>query len=113
MQNWCAEIKIRAERRAGELLQEMDEREERHPGGHFGLHAATQKPTLADLGIDKTQSHRYQTIASLPAPAFEAHIARSNCTVDRLRLHGTIITLARAEHPHLGPNLAKGDFLAK
>jgi uncharacterized protein YceH (UPF0502 family) len=28
MQNWCAEIKIRAERRAGELLQEMD----REPG---------------------------------------------------------------------------------
>jgi hypothetical protein len=24
MQNWCAEIKIRAERRGGELLQDMD-----------------------------------------------------------------------------------------
>ena len=72
MQQQCAEIKIRAERRAGELLAEMalnggDRRSE--------LHDARVK--LADIGIEPTQSHRWQTIAAMPEPQFEAHIAES------------------------------------
>jgi hypothetical protein len=59
MQNWCAKIKIRAERRIGELLREID----KHPGAATRLHDETAlPPKLEDLGIDKTQSHRYQTI---------------------------------------------------
>jgi hypothetical protein len=38
-----------------------------------GVQGATPL-TPADLGIDKTASHRYQTIARLPAPDFETHI---------------------------------------
>lgn len=34
-----------------------------------------QPPTLAELGIHKKQSERWQTIASLPERVFEAHIA--------------------------------------
>jgi hypothetical protein len=34
-------------------------------------------PTLATLGISYDQLHRYQTIASLPAPDFETHLART------------------------------------
>jgi hypothetical protein len=64
LQNYVAEIKIRAERRAGELLQEMEKRD----GGdatRAGLQGATElSPRLEDLGIDKTQSHRYQTIGN-------------------------------------------------
>jgi hypothetical protein len=31
--------------------------------------------TLSDMGLDKFQSHRFQLIASLPEPEFEAEIA--------------------------------------
>lgn len=71
-QNHAAEIKIRAERRAGELLAEM----EKNPGGPVRLQdATTPPPTLADLGVEKTASHRYQAIASIPEEKFEDTIA--------------------------------------
>jgi hypothetical protein len=50
MQNWCAEIKLRAERRAGELLAQMDLR----PGNPQWSHDGTiERPKLDDLGINK------------------------------------------------------------
>ncbi len=72
----ATEIRMRAERRAGELLREMAERNERHDGSNKqnlrGSHAATPVvPKLADLGINKTQSSRWQTLAALDADAFE------------------------------------------
>ena len=33
-------------------------------------------PTYKDLGIEKTQSQRWQKIASIPEPTFEARIVR-------------------------------------
>jgi hypothetical protein len=75
MQNWCAEIKIRAERRAGELLQELD----KHKGGRPPENPSHDQrgfpSTLDDLGISYDQSSRYQTIASLPVVEFETHVA--------------------------------------
>jgi N6-adenosine-specific RNA methylase IME4 len=69
MQNQAAEIKIRAERRAGEMLAEM---EEIHPGGD---QAKLHDVTLPDLGITRIQSHRWQLEASLPEEILEQHIA--------------------------------------
>jgi hypothetical protein len=73
----ATEIRLRAERRAGELLHEMAERGERDPGGHgprVGSQAATQLPTLADLGVTKTQSSRWQQLAALSPYKFERHV---------------------------------------
>jgi hypothetical protein len=56
--------------RAGELLVESKERGERHRGRgdqKTGSQAAT--PKLADLGITKTQSSRWQRLPSLNTPA--------------------------------------------
>jgi protein gp37 len=75
MQQQCAEIKIRAERRAGELLAENPDVS---PG---------KGNTLKPLGIDKMQSHRWQTIAVLPASDFEAQIAET-------KAHGKELTSA-------------------
>jgi len=59
----ATEIRMRAERRAGELLIEMAERKERHSGrGHtrtVGSRAATPRaePKLADLAASTRRSH--------------------------------------------------------
>jgi N6-adenosine-specific RNA methylase IME4 len=75
MQNQAAEIKIRAERRIGEMLGEQ----ELHAGGRpqNRLHDVTGielPPKLCDLGITKMQSHRWQLSASVPEEVLEQHI---------------------------------------
>lgn len=71
MQNWCAEIKIRAERRAGELLKELPKQHGGRPPD-TGLQSVT--PSLKDLGIEKIQSHRWQKLAAIPKKDFNKHI---------------------------------------
>ena len=69
LQNRCAEVKIRSERKGGQMLIGMAERGERHPGGKsIEFHDGTQ---LADLGIDKTKSHRWQLLIRMLAGQFE------------------------------------------
>jgi N6-adenosine-specific RNA methylase IME4 len=74
----ATDIRLRAEIRAGELLAEMAEKKERHSGRgdqKSGSQAAT--PKLADLRITKSQSSRWQRLASLPAKEQEEKIQRT------------------------------------
>ena len=71
IQNRAAEIKLRAERRAGELLQEVD-RERRGGDRRSKSQPATLK--LDSLGINKSQSSRWQQIARIDNAVFEQHI---------------------------------------
>ena len=64
-QGRCAEIKLRAERRAGELLAER----EKNPGQlrrGSTMEPRAKEKTLADDGITKKQSHRWQAVATVP-----------------------------------------------
>ena len=76
MQNQCAQIKIYAERKIGEILSEI----EKNKGGQVE-HKSYRSPevtgrieTLNDLGISKMQSFKYQSIASIPEAIFQNHI---------------------------------------
>jgi hypothetical protein len=73
-----AEIRLRAERRLGEMLRAS----ERAPGGtpyhHNGTGSAAEQvaqPTLAELGIDRKLSSRAQEYAACPAEAFQGALA--------------------------------------
>jgi len=74
MQNGCATIKIRAERRIGEILQDMP----KDKGGNPNLshrEIGSEKPlSYSELGIDKNQAHRWQTIAKMPEEALDNYI---------------------------------------
>jgi len=63
MQNSLAEIKLRAERRAGEILKESEMRGRPKKGD-------TMSP-LKEYGIQKKESSRWQSIANIPEPKFE------------------------------------------
>lgn len=94
MQNDVAEIKLRAERRAGELLGEM----EKHPGAATPLHdGSALPPRLQELGIGTTQSHRWQREASVPEAEFERHVAETKESGRELTSVG-LLRLARAQH---------------
>ena len=72
----ACEIRLRAERRAGELLRE---REKARPGPKPSeLGSATQPNSalsLDDLGISKRQSHTWQRLAEVPQERFEKALA--------------------------------------
>ena len=75
--NRVAEIKLRAERRGGELLTDM----ERAQGQRTDLQTSVQpgpKLTLQaqveDAGLSVTTGKRWQMLAELPAPVFDQHI---------------------------------------
>ena len=61
--HYATEIRLRAEFRAGDLLQEMAANGQRAKGGEKGRREL-QPATLDDLGITKTQSSRWQKKAA-------------------------------------------------
>lgn len=67
------EIRIRAERKAGDLLRDMKESGERadERGSNGGV-VSNDTRTLEDLGITRDQSSKWQQLAEIPEPEFEA-----------------------------------------
>lgn len=78
----ATEIRLRAERRAGELLIEMAESGKRTSSKDTLSRGNTtlprELPKLADLGVSKAQSSRWQALAALPAEVFEDRIAAAD-----------------------------------
>lgn len=106
IQNQCAEIKLRAERRIGERL-----REEVKPGNPQLSHGSTIG--LEELGIDRHDSSRWQAVASLPEKEFEKHIKEVQESNEELTTVG-VIKLARELRGATGkknpPPLPEGKF---
>jgi len=71
----ATEIKVRAERRCGEMLRDM----QKSTGGdaqRTRFQKGTESPpTLADMGIEKHQSSRWQKLAAVPETQFEQAVA--------------------------------------
>lgn len=68
---WATEIKVRAERKAGEMLKQSAEHRERATGRP---EKESKPATLSDLGITRDQSSRWQQVASIPDEHFEAAV---------------------------------------
>jgi len=72
---WATEIRVRAERRAGQMLAEM----EMQNGGHAAKArstGSTELPkTLSELGITKNESSRWQKLAAVSDNKFESAVA--------------------------------------
>lgn len=71
MQNDVAEIKLRAERKLGEMLMAM----EKQSGIRTDL--APRNTVLQGLGIERIQSHRWQREAAVPDEVFESFVAET------------------------------------
>lgn len=67
---YATEIKVRAERRCGELLRVSAERGERatpEKSQRTDLVASCDRvPTLSDMGLTRDESSRYQRLAAMP-----------------------------------------------
>ncbi len=71
----ACEIRLRAERRSGQMIAEMEKHEGGRPLENQSYAATGYPPTLAELGITKDQSSKWQQLAALPQEEFEARLA--------------------------------------
>lgn len=85
-QNYCAEIKIRAERRAGELLKKIP----KESGKRTDLTSSHDDTRLQDLGISRPQSSRWQQMAALPKKEFEQHVEETKAASQELTTASTL-----------------------
>jgi hypothetical protein len=92
MEVWCAEIRLRAERRAGELLKQMAATGERvdAKGSNKGV-AVGDTHTLLGLGITRDESSKWQKLADLSEEEFEAKIQQATSAKD-LGINGFLKT---------------------
>jgi hypothetical protein len=85
----AAEIRIRAERKLGELMaaQRASVGVARPPGANQHEDRVKIKPeapaTLAEAGIDKNLAHRARTLAAVPEQDFEARLGEKRRQEDR------------------------------
>lgn len=79
MVTWATEIKLRAERRTGELLRETAASERRQTQGRPEKTSSRGDvfPKLEDLGISRNQSSDWQKLAAIPEGEFEKRLANA------------------------------------
>lgn len=95
MQNAIAEIKLRAERRAAELLAELPRGRAGRPGRNSSQPATNFEDALRELEIPRSTAYRWQAEATVPEDVFEQYIAEVKAEGQELTSAG-LLTLAKA-----------------
>jgi hypothetical protein len=90
IQNSAADLKLRAERRAGELLADLALN-----GGDRRSHSLGERMKLDDLGIERNQSARWQREASVPEAVFKRYVAAANAAHQDVTAQG-LLRLAKS-----------------
>jgi N6-adenosine-specific RNA methylase IME4 len=98
LQNKAAEIKLKAERKAGEMLRQMDK----------AANHRSSCSTLPQLGISRTQSSRWQRAAIVPESEFAGYVVSANDAGREITSAG-LLKLANAAAPKNGAKPAMGD----
>jgi phage N-6-adenine-methyltransferase len=114
----AAEIRIRAERRLGELLVEQRATVGFNRGAAgIGTSAVPQEnrtPTLADIGVDKKLSSHAQRVAAIPEAEFEGIVGQWRDTLETENERVTTNILAAAEKasgkPHVANNSGNNEW---
>ena len=104
MVEWATELKVRAERRAGQMLIEADV----SPGPKSQLSKATTiNPKLADLGISRDQSANWQKLAAMPEKHFETAVETARSTAGSVT-SAFMLREAKKDLPQKAADKAKG-----
>ena len=91
MQNEAAEVKLRAERRAGGMLSEMEKSVGGRPRKTDAIVSlVSEAPTLAELEVTPKQSSRWQQEAEVPPEVFEQYVAETKANDEELTSAGLL-----------------------
>lgn len=107
----AAEIRMRAERRVGELMKAQSDAGLMNEGGRpkTGLHEnpVSEKATLAEAGIDKNLANRARKLAAVPDEQFEEMLGEWRGRVVRENERVTTNLLREGEKAQRDADLAK------
>ena len=96
-QDHAAEIKLRAERKAGEMLKQLERGKTGPqivvPGG--GRNSEYQN-TLVEIDTSKGQANRWQAVASLPQEVFDEEVEAAKSDTDRELTTALMVRRSRA-----------------
>lgn len=114
--NRVTEIKLRAERRAGEMLRELpkDTGGKHHhksyspQPGENKIKPLTKDKAIADAGISKGSADRWQQIADIPEPEFERFIAETKEAGEELTT-AKALSVAKGK-PHVSNNSGNNEW---
>ena len=88
MQNTCAEIRLRAERRAGQLLIEIPRSNGGRPLEHIDENMSNDWTSFSQIllenDVSRSTAYNWQAIATLPEPIFEQAIIETKNNCDEL-----------------------------
>ena len=71
----AAKARVRAERRCGEILKDMEKAKGGQPYQSNGVTSREPEPTLNKMGLSKNQSSKFQQLANVPESEFEDALA--------------------------------------
>lgn len=101
---WATEIKVRAERRAGQMLAEMPKASgsaglgRPKIGGNTVVPPKSTDKTLADIGITKNESSRWQKLAAVSEEQFEHAVAAAKEVAGEVTT-AAMLRAAKADDP--------------
>ena len=110
-QNHAAEVKIRAERKAGDLLLQL-ERSNHDRGNQYkakfqdGIQPSEYREVLDEQDIPTTTAHRWQQAAQIPEKTFEQHIAQ----IKDAGLELTTSGLLKSAKVHVAQNTGESEW---
>jgi hypothetical protein len=118
----ATEIRVRAQRKAGEMLtkaKEMGQLADQSVGGVRGAAAkhgrsvmpTTQAATLKEIGISKENSSHWQQLASMSEEHFEAAVATAKDTAGQVTTAFMLREAAKAKPQGKPPTGAKADAI--
>jgi N6-adenosine-specific RNA methylase IME4 len=97
-QNHAAELKLRAERRLGEMLKEIERSEGGRPEKNSFHHGTSYQQVLKENEIGRTTAHRWQLESSMPEETFERFIAETKAEADELTSRAALGIAMRLKH---------------
>lgn len=106
MIQWATEIKVRAERKAGELLSQVPRQQHsgRRPNNSNDDQTNYQR-ALAEAGLTQSAAYQYERLAAMPAEHFETAVATAKDTAGQVT---TAFMLREADRSRPKGRPAKG-----
>jgi formiminotetrahydrofolate cyclodeaminase len=97
VQNKVAEIKLRCERRIGEMTSVMPKAVNQYKVPSASSGEQTKSSAIKDAGFTSQEVSKYETIASLPDETFEKYVAEVKASNEELTTIGLVRLAKRLE----------------